>query len=481
MTWTLDPLSQVNIILRNRVGGVMSRLVLLILSVLPLAVNAASFDCKRAWNRVERAICADPHLSKMDDQLGRLYSSFTQDINLKQQQRIWILSRNQCAISTDTKQCIESSYLSRISQLQALAGDTQQHQASGAVSIPVSVVIDYSLRTGNWYPLPEKDMKAAAADTALAKLSETGNFSIVANESGMKRTAGRMNFNISLVGPAEIAKLTIELRVPGQPSFISTASISVKGLDYQGIYKAFEHIGNTSAAQMLAKFDAYVMRKPEYRRDELIFSENDDKLRDIYQLAQTYKSDHKYQEARLFFEKVTEADKTGVSKWKALAEDELRYGLRMFEAKQSIISMGRYSKEPLSISREITNAKNLLRQVLADNIDDVKRISETQKMLDDLDVSSQAFDVAMQSRVENAKVVIERNLRAMVQRKMNMYFMTSKSVPDGVCEKDDFMSIRDVEVIKQLDDKSFIVKDTISNQEYMVKCSEDKIDVSLYG
>ena len=46
----------------------------------------------------------------------------------------------------------------------------------------VSTVIN--IHNGDWYPLPEEDMKAAAVDTALAELTKGGLYSIVAeNES----------------------------------------------------------------------------------------------------------------------------------------------------------------------------------------------------------------------------------------------------------------------------------------------------------
>ncbi len=44
-----------------------------LLALLPLGPHAASFDCAKARLPEEKAICASPELSRMDDQLGHVY------------------------------------------------------------------------------------------------------------------------------------------------------------------------------------------------------------------------------------------------------------------------------------------------------------------------------------------------------------------------------------------------------------------------
>lgn len=442
------------------------QLLSLILFLLPVSVNATSFDCTKAWHRVEKVICADPHLSKLDSELGQLYVRIDKDKHLKQQQRIWILSRNQCVTSKDVKRCVASSYETRITQLRTLSEGLQTSQSGKEISTPVAVKMHYSLNTGNWYPLPEKDMKAAAVDTALAKLSETGNFSISGGHSNMPDSLARMEFNISLIGPAEVAKLTIKLLLPSQPSFVSTSSISVKNLNHQGIYKAFEHIGKESAKQLLAKFDAYVMKKPKYRIDEAINLEDQDKLRDLYQLAQRLKSEYKYQQARLIFEKVVASDKTGKSKWNVLSAEELRYGLPLFESKQSIISMGRIGNDSITIEEANLHAQNLLRQILADNTDNVQRMMETQRMLDELDVSRSALkNVVAANRMVKLKEI---------EIRLEQYYVMNGKYDKGVV---DFLY--GMEFVKEDEPCNFIIKNKRSQQHFRVDCRGRDLSVTL--
>lgn len=75
-------------------------------------------------------------------------------------------------------------------------------------------------------------MKAAAADTALSALTKGGLFSIATDA---KSTENKLRLEISHIGPAETAKLSIYVGLKDQASNISTASVAVHDLDYQGI------------------------------------------------------------------------------------------------------------------------------------------------------------------------------------------------------------------------------------------------------
>jgi hypothetical protein len=75
---------------------------------------------------------------------------------------------------------------------------------------PFVVSTEITISNGDWYPLPEHDMKAAAVDTALAELTKGGLFTIV---DGSKKN--KLGLNISLIGPAETAKLTIQVNLEG--------------------------------------------------------------------------------------------------------------------------------------------------------------------------------------------------------------------------------------------------------------------------
>ena len=65
--------------------------------------------------------------------------------------------------------------------------------AAAVQAKPFSVSTDISISNGDWYPLPEQAMTAAAVDTALAELTKGGLFSIVDNNEN-----NRLRLEISL-------------------------------------------------------------------------------------------------------------------------------------------------------------------------------------------------------------------------------------------------------------------------------------------
>jgi uncharacterized protein len=79
---------------------------------------AASFDCKKASTRVEKAICADAQLSELDEHLGRFYFAARDRLAengscLASDQREWIRRRNTCADAA----CLKKTYLERLGEL----------------------------------------------------------------------------------------------------------------------------------------------------------------------------------------------------------------------------------------------------------------------------------------------------------------------------------------------------------------------------
>ncbi|MET3494343.1 lysozyme inhibitor LprI family protein [Variovorax boronicumulans] len=84
--------------------------------------TAASFDCAKAGNATEKAICADPGLSRQDEALAALYlrQLETPDAGqwaafLRRDQRDWIAVRNrECKGDT---QCLKQDYERRIAFL----------------------------------------------------------------------------------------------------------------------------------------------------------------------------------------------------------------------------------------------------------------------------------------------------------------------------------------------------------------------------
>lgn len=91
---------------------------LLALSAWSSGAHAASFDCSKASNYIERQICDDTHLSELDEILHKEYQLAQARVpspsKLKQEQRNWLKNtRSQCADS----QCLRDVHIQRITAL----------------------------------------------------------------------------------------------------------------------------------------------------------------------------------------------------------------------------------------------------------------------------------------------------------------------------------------------------------------------------
>lgn len=76
-----------------------------------------SFDCRRATQDDEAAICSDPGLAAMDRELSQLYSSAMKTISdpqaLKQSESDWVITRHMC---DNDVECLRRMYGTRIGQ-----------------------------------------------------------------------------------------------------------------------------------------------------------------------------------------------------------------------------------------------------------------------------------------------------------------------------------------------------------------------------
>jgi len=86
-----------------------------------LPVSAASFDCKKARQADEKAICADRQLSEMDVQVATTYrllrGLFAMGMrgNLGDSQLAWLEQRRACGAN---KACLKQRYQERLDALQ---------------------------------------------------------------------------------------------------------------------------------------------------------------------------------------------------------------------------------------------------------------------------------------------------------------------------------------------------------------------------
>ncbi|QYJ71574.1 MliC family protein [Shewanella sp. FJAT-51649] len=96
------------------------------LSVPAMAAEKPSFDCGKVQaGSIEELVCQDAGLTKLDQQLAEVYAQAAdkakneQPPMLKAMQRGWVKGRNECWKSEDKRACVESSYQTRIAELQA--------------------------------------------------------------------------------------------------------------------------------------------------------------------------------------------------------------------------------------------------------------------------------------------------------------------------------------------------------------------------
>lgn len=106
-------------------------LLFVVLSLLLAATSqATSFDCEKAATKVEKMICADPELSKLDEELAKTYQNAMKDEGqaevIKSTQKLWLKERNHC----EDAACVKQAYASRLQNLEALVvGSSPQVKA----------------------------------------------------------------------------------------------------------------------------------------------------------------------------------------------------------------------------------------------------------------------------------------------------------------------------------------------------------------
>ena len=97
------------------ISGMKCILYLFVLLALP--AQAASFDCAKVGTKIEKLICGDAELSKLDEELSAAYKAAVQDKTkakeVKQAQKQWMKERNSCADAG----CVKGAYEAQLSSL----------------------------------------------------------------------------------------------------------------------------------------------------------------------------------------------------------------------------------------------------------------------------------------------------------------------------------------------------------------------------
>lgn len=98
--------------------------------VLGCSAHAASFDCAKAQSQVEKLICADVELSKLDEDMAAAYTKSANvsggAASIRQGQKKWLKERNACVDAA----CVKNAYQSRA---KTLAQSTQGAQGIEAL------------------------------------------------------------------------------------------------------------------------------------------------------------------------------------------------------------------------------------------------------------------------------------------------------------------------------------------------------------
>ncbi|MDD5471092.1 MAG: lysozyme inhibitor LprI family protein [Sideroxydans sp.] len=84
------------------------------LLVLQVTAQAASFDCAKAKAKIEKVICGNAELSKLDEEMNVAYNTALKNVRhadtVRQAQKQWIKDRNACTDET----CVEHAYGRRL-------------------------------------------------------------------------------------------------------------------------------------------------------------------------------------------------------------------------------------------------------------------------------------------------------------------------------------------------------------------------------
>lgn len=300
------------------------------------------------------------------------------------------------------------------------------------------VTSETTIHTSNWYPLSEQEMKAAAVDTALSELTISDQFEISRTD---KKTGqlhdGTLKFNISLIGPAEIVKLTLTLHLQDNVTYVSSVAMDIHGMDFRGIYNAFEYVGTEAAKRLNAKIAMMHANNKNYSPGGTKLKPNSNILK-LFNQAQELKRKERFNEARALFEKVIEGGSRSDRKWIEMAADELRYGLPIFEADNLLLSNN--MKTPMLVQQKIDTVAHLYRQILADNTEKPERIIEMNKRLDTIATSRRALANAMKA----SSLSRARSLQMILQQ----YYMTREEWPDqSTVKKEIHQFLPEVELV----------------------------------
>lgn len=140
-----------------------ARIVAILLGYLTLAspAQSASFDCAKVHTKVEKLICADAEISKLDEELNAAYNAALQDRkqteSSRQAQKQWMKERNRCSDAV----CVKRAYEGR---LKALGMSDRNTDSDKAGTIATSAKSDKAKTVGQEFPQMPPKLRYAFCD-----------------------------------------------------------------------------------------------------------------------------------------------------------------------------------------------------------------------------------------------------------------------------------------------------------------------------
>ena len=179
--------------------------------------TSPSFDCRKATTTVEKLICTNPELSKLDVSLAETYKeAVSKAPSIRDDQRSWNVEKNKCT-NTD---CLKTAYEDRISQLVNLIvrhdrAALRQDQASANTSNESGDKsgLDFLFKQGGYWveeKPPGQSCDAALAQETLALVFKRYNAS---QTEILMRIGGQHSFKND---PSVAARLNLTINVPTQ-------------------------------------------------------------------------------------------------------------------------------------------------------------------------------------------------------------------------------------------------------------------------
>lgn len=343
-----------------------------------------------------------------------------------------------------------------------------------AYAKPYVITSITTIRTDNWYPLAEAEMKAAVVDTALAEFTKTGRFNIIQGDTGLQQARdGKLRFDISLIGPAEVVKLTTTLSMKDNATYVSTVSIDIHNMDYQGIYDTFEYVGEEAAKRLNAKITLLKAHSPAVSPVGSNSEKPKPEILSLFNQAQSYKRKDEFHKARAIFEQVIAESSAAEKQWRDMSVDELRYGLPIFEADNLMLSNN--FQAPLLVREKMAMVSHLYRQILADNTDNPLRVLGINRRLDQMSMSQRSLSNSLKgnslSRVTPLRMILLE------------YYLDAGSWPELPMIKQQFMSYTpDMDVVSYRSDgdtMELIVKDVQSDVKVKLSGKMGRVSIEL--